>query len=177
MSMADDVSLRRDVACLFCGLACDDLVIARNLDGGLKILESRCPLSRPAYESRPAADKARIAGKPTTLDRAVARAADILRAGRLPLFASTVIGLGDRVGHYPGFAMKRGTILARHRPTDLLPGFADCGRLDPGFLRLMLRTLATEMPTLAVGSALGDPLRRLAGDLANDGQGELLFPA
>lgn len=60
-------------------------------------------------------------------------------------------------------------------PAALLPGFADCGRLDPGFLRLMLRTLRIEFPNLERELTGIDRVRRFAGDLANGGKGELLF--
>src|SRR5262249_572782 len=57
------------------------------------------------------------------------------------MIAGTLVVLGPELGPYPGFGMKRGTLLHLARPQRELPSFADCGRHDLGFLRLLLRDL------------------------------------
>jgi formylmethanofuran dehydrogenase subunit C len=91
------------------------------------------------------------------------------------MIAGTIIGLGDNIGANPGFAMKRGTLLARGRPATLLPGFADCGRPDPGFTGLLESALRNDFPSIEARLPMTGAIRRFAGDLANHGKGELLF--
>jgi formylmethanofuran dehydrogenase subunit C len=91
------------------------------------------------------------------------------------MIAGTIIGLGDRIGVNPGFAMKRGSFISRRAPDGLLPGFADCGRPDYGFAGLLVRTLRNEFPSIETYLPMTGHIRRFAGDLANDGNGELLF--
>lgn len=81
-----------DVACPFCGLICDDLVV----DGGpagLRIAANGCPRAVAGFERPVPDDTPRIAGKEATLDQAIASAGAILAASRLPLLA----GLGTDV--------------------------------------------------------------------------------
>lgn len=70
----------------FCGIASDDLKI--EVDGRrVSILENGDAVTIPGFE-QPIADTApRIAGTPATLDQAVARAAEILKNARLPVFS------------------------------------------------------------------------------------------
>jgi formylmethanofuran dehydrogenase subunit C len=91
------------------------------------------------------------------------------------LIAGTIVALGERVGRYPGFAMKRGTLATRRRSPELLPGFADSGTQDQGFLRLMLRDLARDLPDIETRLPPSARVHRYAGDLAANGQGELLI--
>src|SRR5882672_5231046 len=86
MAAVADSAPRRNVACPFCGLACDDLTLA--IEGGrVSMREAGCALSREGFERVPSDSTPLVAGKPVALDEAVARAADILRDSRQPLFA------------------------------------------------------------------------------------------
>lgn len=91
------------------------------------------------------------------------------------MIAGTIVGLGERIGVNPGLAMKRGTLVARRQPAGLLPGFADCGCPDPGFICLMLRDLRNDFPSIEARLPMTGRIRRFAGDLGNAGKGELLF--
>lgn len=97
-----------DVACPFCGLICDDLVIAREGDR-LRVRANGCPISVPAFERLSAQADAtpRVQGRAVPAEEAVVAAAGLLRAARLPLFgglATDVAGvraavrLADRCG-------------------------------------------------------------------------------
>jgi formylmethanofuran dehydrogenase subunit B len=86
MAAVADSALRRNVACPFCGLACDDLTVAATPER-VSVREAGCRLSREGFERAPPAKTPRIAGQEATFDEAVARAADILRNSRQPLFA------------------------------------------------------------------------------------------
>lgn len=98
-----------DVACTVCGCVCDDLRIT--LDQGRVVrAEGACKLAEPWFLGqdgrRPPV--AEIEGRPATLQDAVLRAADLLRASRSPLLyglsrSSTegqraAVGLADRLG-------------------------------------------------------------------------------
>lgn len=90
--MTPERTLRREVVCPFCGLACDDLAIERDGER-LRLREGGCGRSREHFERPLQPAGPRIAGQPTDLSAAIARAADLLRGSRLPLFA----GLGADV--------------------------------------------------------------------------------
>jgi formylmethanofuran dehydrogenase subunit C len=90
------------------------------------------------------------------------------------MIAGTVIILGT-VGPYPGYGMKRGSLMLRARAERELPSFSDCGRHELGFVRLLFRTLrgcSSRLDELASGAPV---VRRLAGDHAVDGKGEILI--
>ena len=89
------------------------------------------------------------------------------------MIAGTVVVLGD-VGDYPGFAMKRGTLLLRGLPSLMAPTFSDSGTHDLGFLRLLSRYVAGLAGTPVRFDNLGIRVRRLIGDAAVGGKGELL---
>lgn len=90
------------------------------------------------------------------------------------MIAGTIIVSG-RVGAYPGYAMKRGTLLLRALPEEIAPTFADCGVHDLGFLRLLGRSMAgLGLPAEQIGP-IGTRVRRLLGDGAVGGKGELLI--
>jgi formylmethanofuran dehydrogenase subunit C len=90
------------------------------------------------------------------------------------MIAGTVLALGPSIGTYPAFAMKRGSLILLSRPERELPSFADCGRHDLSFLRLLLRALKGRSPRLD-GLAARPPLvHRLAGDQSVGGKGEIL---
>lgn len=116
-----------------------------------------------------------------------ARAGDRMRRGTIlvegslgdypgsRMIAGTLVGLGPRVGDWPGFGMRRGTLLLTAAPERLLPTFADAGAHDLGFLRLLLRAHAGRSPRLAALGLDAVRVRRLVGDLVSAGQGEILL--
>jgi formylmethanofuran dehydrogenase subunit B len=79
--------LVRDVACPFCALACDDLVIEQTAERSLAVRENGCDLSRRSFARVAGAAPPQVDGKPVTLDNAVARAAQLLGRSRAPLIA------------------------------------------------------------------------------------------
>ncbi|MFZ5790400.1 MAG: formylmethanofuran dehydrogenase subunit C [Pseudomonadota bacterium] len=91
------------------------------------------------------------------------------------MIAGTLILLGSTVGAYPGFGMKRGTLLLRQWPLRRLPTFADCGMHELGFLRLLTRSLGDIGSGAAILRELGPRVRRFVGDAAADGKGEILL--
>jgi formylmethanofuran dehydrogenase subunit B len=106
MPAAAQRSTQRDVACVHCGLACDDLAIEAG-DSGLQIVEAGCWLSRRQLASLAQTNAApTVDGAPADLDAAVARAAGILGRSVAPAFvvASDVAGaraalkLAERTG-------------------------------------------------------------------------------
>jgi formylmethanofuran dehydrogenase subunit C len=115
------------------------------------------------------------------------RAADRMRRGTIiveggiggyagsRMIAGTIIVLGEAIGPYPGYGMKRGTLVLRRRAERELPSFTDCGRHDLGFLRLLLRALHGRSRSLDQFAARPAVAQRLVGDLAAGGQGEILL--
>jgi formylmethanofuran dehydrogenase subunit B len=91
MAVADS-ALRHNVVCPFCGLACDDLTVAVE-DGRISVRDGGCEMSRAGFE-RPRPDATPlIDGRAAGFDEAVARAAEILRSSRQPLFAGLAVDL------------------------------------------------------------------------------------
>lgn len=99
-------ALFRSVACPFCGLHCDDLAV-RNDKQRLTIEANGCPRAAAGFEKAVATVKPQIAGRETTLDAAIARAAELIGAARLPLFGGLatdvegmrgMMALADRAG-------------------------------------------------------------------------------
>ncbi|MDR2875984.1 MAG: formylmethanofuran dehydrogenase subunit C [Methylobacillus sp.] len=81
------------------------------------------------------------------------------------------IGVLGATGAYPGYGMKRGTLLL-FKPPKLHATLQDCGMHTLPFLKLMaksFRDLPGKFAHLDQTRA-----RRYAGDLANDGKGEIL---
>ncbi|MFO1057190.1 MAG: hypothetical protein U1E53_09505 [Dongiaceae bacterium] len=72
--------------------------------------------------------------------------------------------------------MKRGTLLLAAPPAAMLPSFADAGRHELGFLRLLFRYLEGHSAKLAELATLWTSSRRLVGDRAGGGKGEILLP-
>ena len=99
--------LRRDVACPFCGLVCDDLEI-EVAGQGLTVRRGACPISRAQFERPlPTEAAAQAAGVPCDRGEAIAQAARILRQCRLPVFGGLAtdveglrgaLALADRLG-------------------------------------------------------------------------------
>ncbi|HSB54767.1 MAG TPA: hypothetical protein VLD58_10440 [Gemmatimonadales bacterium] len=101
--LSDQIS---NVACPFCGLVCDDLVIGQQ-SGRLTVLANGCPISRPAFEQTGGAAEPRIKGRPASPADAIAEAARLLRAAHSPLIsglgtdvagARAAASLADRIG-------------------------------------------------------------------------------
>ncbi|HEX7812739.1 MAG TPA: hypothetical protein VF460_12590 [Burkholderiales bacterium] len=77
-----------NVPCPFCALLCDDLRIATNT-GSLAVTANGCARSREMFAaSAHSRGTPLVGGRPATLESAIARAAEILRAARRPLFLS-----------------------------------------------------------------------------------------
>jgi formylmethanofuran dehydrogenase subunit C len=113
------------------------------------------------------------------------RAGDRMRRGTIIVGGKTGNYAGSRMiagtlilcgatGTLPGYLMRRGTVVLGERCDDLSPTFMDCGihelvatRLLAGFIRPYSK------PAAAV---LRGPLRRLAGDTAVLGKGEIFCP-
>jgi formylmethanofuran dehydrogenase subunit C len=88
------------------------------------------------------------------------------------MIAGTLVLLG-KTGHLPGYLMRRGTIVLGRGAQSLSPSFADCGPHELAFAALLGSTLAEyEVKT---GKLFKGVLRRLAGDLATLGKGEILI--
>ena len=92
----------RSIACPFCGLVCDDLVV-----GSASVDTRGCAKAAQGFASQIVAREHRVGGEPTTLDRAVEIAAGILRGARVPLItglgtdlagARALVALADRCG-------------------------------------------------------------------------------
>jgi formylmethanofuran dehydrogenase subunit B len=98
-----------NLACTVCGCVCDDLRLTVE-EGKISKAEGACRLAEPWFlgqdSCRPPV--ARIAGRPASLEAALARSAEILRASRSPLIyglsrSSTegqraAVALADRIG-------------------------------------------------------------------------------
>ena len=93
-------------------------------------------------------------------------------AGRA-MIAGTLL-IGGRAGPMPGYLMRRGTIVLGEPPEALSPAFLDSGPVELVFARLLAASLHKMSPALA--GTMKRPLRRLAGDVAVNGKGEILLP-
>jgi formylmethanofuran dehydrogenase subunit C len=91
------------------------------------------------------------------------------------MIAGTIAALGGTVGPYPGFGMRRGSLILTGSPSQMLPTFADCGRHELGFLRLLPQALDGCSSRLADFAARPPQMQRLAGDRAAGGKGEILI--
>lgn len=114
--------------------------------------------------------------------RVGARAGDRMRRGTIVvegiagpypgsrMIAGTLVVVG-RAGPLPGYLMKRGTIVLGEGSDCLSPTFVDCGVHDLVAARLMAGFLAEYSARAA--KLFSRPLRRLAGDMAVLGKGEI----
>jgi formylmethanofuran dehydrogenase subunit C len=87
------------------------------------------------------------------------------------MIAGTLVLLG-KTGHLPGYLMRRGTIVLGRGALSLSPSFADSGPQELAFAALLGAVLAEQ--DVKTGKLFKAPLRRLAGDLATLGKGEIL---
>ena len=114
-----------------------------------------------------------------------ARAADKLRRGMIVvegdagaqaasrMIAGTLIVRG-RAGPLPGYLIARGTLVLAGGSETLSPTFADCGVHKFETNALMAAYIKPYSPALA--DILHRPWRRLAGDMAVTGKGEIFYP-
>lgn len=119
------------------------------------------------------------------LGRAGARAADRMRRGTVlvagdagehagsRMIAGTLV-VGGRAGHSPGILMRRGTIILGGGAASTSATFMDNGPADLIVLRLMAKAFAG--PPFAAPLFDGEPMRRLGGDTAVSGLGEIFLP-
>ena len=103
----------------------------------------------------------------------------ILIEGRAGAYAGSrmiagTLAIGGEAGDLPGYLMGRGTILLGRGATLFSPTFGDCGEHDLVAARLLANYIAQASAKLA--GLFRRPLRRLAGDLAALGKGEILLP-
>lgn len=88
------------------------------------------------------------------------------------MIAGTLI-VGRRAGALPGFLMKRGTIVLGQGCSVISPTFVDCGQHELVAMRLWAGFVdPLSKPAAAL---LRQPLRRLAGDMAVLGKGEIFI--
>lgn len=80
------------------------------------------------------------------------------------------LGILGGTGKYTGFAMKRGTILLASQPS-LHATIQDCGKHNLPFLHLLFKSFA---PNTAFTKLASTRVQRFAGDLACNGNGEIL---
>ena len=122
----------------------------------------------------------RVGGKagPRAADRmrrgTIAIAGDVAENAASRMIAGTLI-VGGRTNGTPGRLMKRGTLFLCGGVEKLAPTFLDNGVADLVILRLM----ADELSRSPVGPVPfdGAPMRRIGGDLAVLGKGEVFLPA
>jgi len=88
------------------------------------------------------------------------------------MIAGTLVLLG-KTGHLPGYLMRRGTIVLGRGAQSLSPSFADSGPQELAFAALLANVLAEH--DVKTGKLFKGTLRRLAGDLATLGKGEILI--
>ena len=83
------------------------------------------------------------------------------------------IRLRGRIGRWAGYGLRRGSLILDEQPQELLPTFGDCGMLEFNWLRLLDRQLKATDGRFKVGYRA----RRLIGDMAVLGKGEMLILA
>ena len=115
--MGEAVAIR-DVVCPFCALGCDDLALAA--DGpALRLVGPECAVAARGFARPVPAAAPTVAGAPATVEAAIARAAELLAAARLPLFAGlgtdtagmrAVLALAERCGGIVDHAGARGLL-------------------------------------------------------------------
>jgi formylmethanofuran dehydrogenase subunit C len=88
------------------------------------------------------------------------------------MIAGTILVKG-RVGGCAGYGLRRGSLILSKEPKELLPTFGDCGTLDFTYLRLLECQLRAD----GVAVKFRPRARRLMGDMAVLGKGEMLILA
>lgn len=90
------------------------------------------------------------------------------------MIGGTIVCFGE-AGRHPGYLMQRGTLIVGAGAPELTPTFIDTGVHELVAMRLIARWLLDE--GIQGASLLGMRLRRLAGDTAVLGKGEIFVPA
>jgi formylmethanofuran dehydrogenase subunit C len=98
-------------------------------------------------------------------------------AGAYPasrMIGGTIVCFGE-AGARPGYLMRRGTVILGGGAQEITPTFIDTGVHELVAMRLIARWLIEE--GIEGGSLLASTLRRLVGDTALLGKGEIFVPA
>jgi len=88
------------------------------------------------------------------------------------MIAGTIV-LKHGAGRYAGYGLRRGSLIFMEKPKNILPTFSDCGVMEFDYLRL----LETWLRGTGMRIKLGGRARRLIGDMAVLGKGEMLILA
>jgi formylmethanofuran dehydrogenase subunit C len=88
------------------------------------------------------------------------------------MIAGTIL-VKHKVGRFAGFGLRRGSLILLDEPKELLPTFGDSGVMEFDYLRLLQHWLREQGRSIS----LGDRARRLMGDQAALGKGEMLIIA
>lgn len=105
-----------NVACPFCGILCDDLEIESSA-GGLKVKRNGCPKAIAGFERKVDSAPPQVNGKNVSRAEAVAEAARLIRAARLPAYGGlatdvggmrAVMALADKSGGVVDHALSEG---------------------------------------------------------------------
>ena len=86
--------------------------------------------------------------------------------------AGTIM-IARKVGRWAGYGLRRASLILAKEPEELLPTFGDSGVLDFNYLRL----LDTQLKAAGIRTKFGFRARRLMGDMAVLGKGEMLILA
>jgi len=86
------------------------------------------------------------------------------------MIAGTLL-LRRGVGRYAGYGNRRGSLIFMEKPRHILPTFSDCGVMEFDYLRLLEQWLRGQ----GMSVRLGGRARRLMGDMAVLGKGEMLI--
>lgn len=92
------------------------------------------------------------------------------------LIAGTIVIIGQTAPGI-GTGMRRGTILLLNEPSEIPPTFNDCGTFSLPILALLLRHISAVNRKAYNRLRSIREVRRLAGDIGCNGQGELLVAA
>jgi formylmethanofuran dehydrogenase subunit C len=88
------------------------------------------------------------------------------------MIAGTIL-LKRGAGRYAGYGLRRGSLIFMEKPKHVLPTFGDCGVMEFDYLRLLEKWLRGT----GMRIKLGGRARRLMGDMAVLGKGEMLILA
>jgi len=88
------------------------------------------------------------------------------------MIAGTLV-LKRGAGRYAGYGNRRGSLVFLEKPKEILPTFSDCGVMEFDYLRLLEEWLHAQ----DIRIRLGARARRLMGDMAVLGKGEMLILA
>ena len=89
------------------------------------------------------------------------------------MIGGTLVCFGES-GPRPGYLMRRGTVIIGGGAGEITPTFIDTGVHELVAMRLIARWLIEA--GIEGGSLLASPLRRLVGDTAVLGKGEIFVP-